>query len=243
VSLLELREVAVSYGRIAALRGVSLSVSEGELVGVVGPNGAGKSTLLLTIAGVLRPSHGTIEFAGDSLARRRPEDIVRRGVCLVPERRHVFARLTVEENLRLGATTRRRDAQAGEDMERVCDRFPILRERLKAPANQLSGGEQQQLAIARALLARPRLLLVDEPSLGLSPMMVDRVFDTLEELRAEGATILLIEQNALATIEMADRTYVLRHGEISLEGTGEDLLARDDLLGLYMGDSYGVTGV
>jgi branched-chain amino acid transport system ATP-binding protein len=241
MTLLALRDVTVSYGRIAALRGVSISVERGELVGVVGPNGAGKSTMLLTIAGVLRPAQGEITFAGESLVRRRPEDIVRRGVCLVPERRHVFTRLSVEENLRLGVTVRRKDPRAAEDIVRACERFPVLGERLKAPANQLSGGEQQQLAIARALLARPELLLVDEPSLGLSPMMVDRVFDALEELRSEGVTILLIEQNAVATIEMADRTYVLRHGEISLEGSGEELLARDDLLGLYMRD--GVRGV
>jgi len=243
MTLLELDDVTVSYGRIAALRGVSLSVRRGELVGVVGPNGAGKSTMLLTIAGVLTPAKGDVRFEGESLVRRRPEEIVRTGVCLVPERRHVFTRLTVEENLRLGATVRRRDFNVAEDIHSVCTRFPVLRERLTSPANQLSGGEQQQLAIARALLAKPQLLLVDEPSLGLSPMMVDRVFDTLEELRDEGVTILLIEQNAVATIEMADRTYVLRQGEVSLEGTGDALLARDDLLGLYMRDGYRPTGV
>jgi branched-chain amino acid transport system ATP-binding protein len=243
MTLLELDDVTVTYGRIAALRGVSLNVRRGELVGVVGPNGAGKSTMLLTIAGVLKPAKGDVRFDGESLTRRRPEEIVRAGICLVPERRHVFTRLTVEENLRLGATVRRRDSDVRESIDSVCTRFPVLRDRLRSPANQLSGGEQQQLAIARALLARPQLLLVDEPSLGLSPMMVDRVFDTLEELRAEGVTILLIEQNAVATIEMADRTYVLRHGEVSLEGTGDALLARGDLMGLYMRDDYRPTEV
>ena len=227
-------DLHVSYGRVPALRGVSLKVRRGEMVGVVGPNGAGKSTLLLTIAGVLRPGQGSVQFDGEALARQAPEDIVRKGISLVPERRHIFAQLTVEENLRVAAATRTEKQDIARDIRELYERFPILAERRASRGGNLSGGQQQQLAIARALLTRPQLLLVDEPSLGLAPILVERVFDALAALRDEGVSILLVEQNALATIEMSDRVYVLRRGEIALEGEGTDATIRADIVKSYI---------
>ena len=232
--LLSVEDLHVSYGRVPALRGVSLKVRRGEMVGVVGPNGAGKSTLLLTIAGVLRPIQGGVQLGDESLVRQAPEDIVRKGVSLVPERRHIFAQLTVEENLKVAAATRTEKQQTTRDLEELYERFPILGERRASRGGNLSGGQQQQLAIARALLTRPQLLLVDEPSLGLAPILVERVFDSLAALRDEGVSILLVEQNALATIEMSDRIYVLRRGEIALEGEGTDATIRADIVKSYI---------
>ena len=232
--LLSVADLHVSYGRVPALRGVSLKVRRGEMVGVVGPNGAGKSTLLLTIAGVLRPVQGSVQFDGGPLQRQAPEDIVRKGISLVPERRHIFAQLTVEENLRVAAATRKEKQETARDIEELYERFPILGERRASRGGNLSGGQQQQLAIARALLTRPQLLLVDEPSLGLAPILVERVFDALAALRDEGVSILLVEQNALATIEMSDRVYVLRRGEIALEGEGTDATIRADIVKSYI---------
>lgn len=232
--LLSVADLHVSYGRVPALRGVSLKVRRGEMVGVVGPNGAGKSTLLLTIAGVLRPTQGGVQLGDESLVRQAPEDIVRKGVSLVPERRHIFAQLTVEENLKVAAATRTEKQQTTRDLEELYERFPILGERRASRGGNLSGGQQQQLAIARALLTRPQLLLVDEPSLGLAPILVERVFDSLAALRDEGVSILLVEQNALATIEMSDRIYVLRRGEIALEGEGTDATIRADIVKSYI---------
>ena len=232
--LLSVADLHVSYGRVPALRGVSLKVRRGEMVGVVGPNGAGKSTLLLTIAGVLRPTQGGVQLGNESLVRQAPEDIVRKGVSLVPERRHIFAQLTVEENLKVAAATRTEKQQTTRDLEELYERFPILGERRTSRGGNLSGGQQQQLAIARALLTRPQLLLVDEPSLGLAPILVERVFDSLAALRDEGVSILLVEQNALATIEMSDRIYVLRRGEIALEGEGTDATIRADIVKSYI---------
>jgi len=232
--LLSVADLHVSYGRVPALRGVSLKVRRGEMVGVVGPNGAGKSTLLLTIAGVLRPGQGSVQFDGEALARQAPEDIVRKGISLVPERRHIFAQLTVEENLRVAAATRTEKQDIARDIRELYERFPILAERRASRGGNLSGGQQQQLAIARALLTRPQLLLVDEPSLGLAPILVERVFDALAALRDEGVSILLVEQNALATIEMSDRVYVLRRGEIALEGEGTDATIRADIVKSYI---------
>ena len=232
--LLSVTDLHVSYGRVPALRGVSLKVRRGEMVGVVGPNGAGKSTLLLTIAGVLRPVQGSVQFDGGPLERQAPEDIVRMGISLVPERRHIFAQLTVEENLRVAAATRTEKQETARDLQELYERFPILGERRASRGGNLSGGQQQQLAIARALLTRPQLLLVDEPSLGLAPILVERVFDALAALRDEGVSILLVEQNALATIEMSDRVYVLRRGEIALEGEGTDATIRADIVKSYI---------
>ena len=233
-ALLSVTDLHVSYGRVPALRGVSLKVRRGEMVGVVGPNGAGKSTLLLTIAGVLRPTQGNVQLGDGSLVRQTPEDIVRKGVSLVPERRHIFAQLTVEENLKVAAATRTEKQQTKRDLEELYERFPILGERRTSCGGNLSGGQQQQLAIARALLTRPQLLLVDEPSLGLAPLLVERVFDSLAALRDEGVSILLVEQNAVATIEMSDRIYVLRRGEIALEGEGTDATIRADIVKSYI---------
>jgi branched-chain amino acid transport system ATP-binding protein len=222
--VLKVADLRVNYGSIAALQGISIEVSAGEIVGVIGPNGAGKSTLLNSLAGDVKATGGTAEFEDRSLLRVAPERIVRRGISLVPEGRHIFGRLSVGENLALGATGRRDKAAVRQDMDSVLDLFPILREYYKSPAGKLSGGEQQMLAIGRALLARPRLLMLDEPSLGLAPIVIDRVFQTLVALRDRGVTILLVEQNAVRTVELADRTYVLRTGRIELSGTRDELL-------------------
>ncbi|MEZ5100113.1 MAG: ABC transporter ATP-binding protein [Thermoleophilia bacterium] len=221
--MLVVDDLVVRYGSIAALQGVSLTVEPGEIVGVIGPNGAGKSTLMLAIAGGVPAASGTISFEGQPLLGVAPERVVERGISLVPEGRHIFSRLTVGENLLLGATPRTDKAEAARHREELLDLFPILREYLRTPAGRLSGGEQQMLAIARALLAKPKLLMLDEPSLGLAPIVIDRVFETLEELKAQGMTILLVEQNAARTVEVADRLYVLRTGVIELSGPSAEL--------------------
>jgi ABC-type branched-subunit amino acid transport system ATPase component len=222
-SLIEVDKLAVRYGPVQALRGVSLSVGEGELISVIGPNGAGKSTLLQTVAGLVRPTNGRVAYRGDSLVGRAPERIVADGISLVPEGRHVFAALTVQENLIAGATASGGMRRAADELERLLALFPILRERYTQPAGKLSGGEQQQLAIARAMLARPRLLLLDEPSLGLAPLVIDQLFETLAAMRDDGLTILLVEQNAARALSVSDRTYVLRNGRIMLEGPAAEL--------------------
>lgn len=234
--MLRLTDVSVHYGRIAAVQGLSLEVNEGELVGLVGHNGAGKSTTLWTITGVVRPSAGSITFEGRSIVGLSPDVILRLGIALVPENRRIFGRLTVGENLRI-ATSARRDRKAAEaDIAAVCDRFPVLREYWSRSGAKLSGGEQQQLAIARALLSRPKLLLLDEPTLGLAPLIVDRVFEILQQLKEEGVTILLVEQNAARTIEVADRTYVMRSGgRIEFHGTAEELARIGDFETAYIG--------
>jgi len=218
IALIETRSLCVQYGRKPVLRDVSLVVRPGEIVCVVGPNGAGKSTLMNTFAGLLKPSAGTILFDGRSTAGEAPEALARRGLSLIPEGRHIFASLTVRENLRLGMTVRRDRLKAEDDFESVLARFPFLKSRLQSPAGQLSGGEQQQLAIGRSLLARPRLLLVDEPSLGLAPMILDRVYEVFEQLRAAGLTLVIVEQNTARVLNVADRVYVLRSGAIALSG-------------------------
>ncbi|MCP9486010.1 MAG: ATP-binding cassette domain-containing protein [Gaiellaceae bacterium MAG52_C11] len=233
--LLAVENLTVHYGNVAAVQGISLEVEESELVGLIGANGAGKSTTLATIAGFLAPASGRVELEGRSLVGDTPERIVRRGVALVPEGRHIFGTLSVAENLQLGTTAIGDRGLIDETVEDVLERFPVLRRYYRSSAAKLSGGEQQQLAIARALLSRPRLLLLDEPSLGLAPLMVDVVFDTLAQLRDSGTTILLVEQNAAATVELADRTYVLRTGRIVTSGTREELLASTDVAEAYLG--------
>lgn len=229
--MLAVEALEVRYGRIPALLGISVSVAEGEIVSVIGPNGAGKSTLLLTLASVLKPSGGSAHFEGRDIAKSTPEELVRLGVSLVPEGRHIFTGLTVGENLRIGTTSRRRDSGIRQSMDRVLEMFPVLGDRLSQSAGQLSGGEQQMLAIARALLARPRLLMLDEPSLGLAPAIVDSVLATLAQLRKEdGVTILLVEQNMARAIELADRTYVLRSGAIEHSGPRDELLLSETQL-------------
>jgi branched-chain amino acid transport system permease protein len=233
--LLAVHDLTVHYGNLAAVQGVSIEVAPGELVGLIGANGAGKSTTLGTIAGFLTPTSGTVELEGRSLVGQTPERIVRRGIALVPEGRRIFGTLSVAENLQLGMTAIGDRALVDETLEDVLERFPVLRRYYRSSAAKLSGGEQQQLAIARGLLSRPRLLLLDEPSLGLAPLMVDIVFDTLAQLREAGTTILLVEQNAAATVELADRTYVLTTGRLVRSGTRDELMARPDFVSEYLG--------
>ena len=226
--LLELAGVEVRYGAIRALQGVSLGVAEGELVALIGSNGAGKSTTLRAISGLLRPSQGTITFDGVDITNAPSERIVARGISHCPEGRRIFGGLTVAENLRLGAVSRPR-SEAGaitEDLVAVLDLFPVLKERLNQAGGTLSGGEQQMLAIGRALMTRPRLLLLDEPSLGLAPLMVERIFATIAELKRAGRTILVVEQNVHQAFEVADRAYVLETGRVTLEGAA-DVLRHD----------------
>ena len=232
--MLSLRGLNVHYGKIHALRDLSLSVGEGEAVSVVGANGAGKSTLMWTLAGVLRPTSGEILFAGAPLPSR-PHEVVRSGLALVPERRRLFAELSVEENLTMGGYLRR-DAGLGEDRERMLELFPILRQRLAQTAGTLSGGEQQMLAIARTLMGRPRMLLLDEPTLGLAPLMVDQVMETLDSVRRGGTPLLLVEQNAQRALELADRAYVLETGSVVREGPARDLLDDPVVRRAYLGD-------
>jgi branched-chain amino acid transport system ATP-binding protein len=234
--LLRLTDVTVHYGRIPAVQQLSLEVNKGELVGLVGHNGAGKSTTLWTITGVLRPSRGDITFEGPSIVGLSPDAILRLGRSLVPEARRIFGRLTVGENLRIGTVARSDRRRADQDIQKMMERFPMLGTFRDRSGAKLSGGEQQQLAIARALLARPKLLLLDEPTLGLAPLIVDQVFEILEELRTEGVTILLIEQNAARTIEVADRTYVMRSGgRIQFHGTADELAKVGDFETAYIG--------
>jgi branched-chain amino acid transport system ATP-binding protein len=237
--MLTVENLDVRYGRITALRKLSVSVAAGEFVGLVGPNGAGKSTLVNTIAGVIPAAGGEIRFDDRPLLGTIPERIVQLGISAVPEGRQIFARLTVRENLELGATIRSDHDGVRVDIERIFERFPVLKQLEDGLAGKLSGGEQQQLAIARALLARPRLLMLDEPSLGLAPLVIDEVFEWLRELHAAGTTILLVEQNAAKTIEAADRTYVLRGGEVVREIGKGQAFDTGALLESYLGVGAG----
>jgi branched-chain amino acid transport system ATP-binding protein len=221
--MLRVRDLTVAYGSVTALRGVSLDVVAGELVAVLGSNGAGKSTLLKTISGLLVPVTGGLLFDGEEVAGLPAESMVRRGVALVPEGRLVFPRFSVVENLQIGATARRDREAIDHDLERTLRTFPVLAERARQLAGTLSGGEQQQLAIARGLMSRPRLLLLDEPSLGLAPIVVDLIFELIAGLRGEGVTILLVEQNVHRALEVADRAHVLSVGRVILSGTAEEL--------------------
>jgi branched-chain amino acid transport system ATP-binding protein len=233
--VLEIRDLSVAYEGIPALRGATLEVRQGELVALVGPNGAGKSTLLKAVVGVVQASGGTVAFDGEPLLGEVPEKIVRRGIALVPENRRIFGTLSVAENLELGLTASTKEARGqSEDLEAALDRFPVLRSYYRSSASLLSGGEQQQLAIARALLSAPRLLLLDEPSLGLAPIIVEELFGTLLDLKAAGMTILLVEQKAARAVAMADRSYALRTGEIVLEGTPETFADSDELARAYL---------
>jgi branched-chain amino acid transport system ATP-binding protein len=234
--MLSVLDLHVSYGSIAALKGVSLSVEAGELVAVIGPNGAGKSTLLRTIAGLNAPRQGRVLLKETSIAGRPPEQLVAAGITLVPEGRHIFGSLTVDENLRLGAVTRT-DGKAAvkADRDRMLALFPILGERLRQRAGQLSGGEQQMLAIARALMAAPKLLLLDEPSLGLAPLVVGTLYETIGKLRESGLTVLLVEQNIQLALASADRLYVLQTGRIALCGRSEELRSKPELHQAYFG--------
>lgn len=233
--MLVLENVHVRYGAIAALRGVSLRVEESEIVALIGVNGAGKSTTLMSITGVLQPTKGTIIFKDESIVGSLPEDIVRKGIALVPEGRRIFPGLTVEENLRLGASIRSNRTEVQRDLDEMCQRFPVLQDRLRQAAGTLSGGEQQQLAIARGLMSRPALLMLDEPSLGLAPQLVDDIFQLVAQLHKTGVTILLVEQNVERTLEIADRVYLLNTGEIEFEGAARELRERVDFVSAYLG--------
>ena len=233
--MLNVDHLRATYGSITALRDISIQVNQGELVALIGVNGAGKSTTLLSIAGVVKPAAGTITFEDQSLLGQTPEAILRRGVALVPEGRRILAGLTVAENLRLGAAIRTDRSEIDADMEAMCQRFPILGQRFRQAGGTLSGGEQQQLAIARALMSRPKLLMLDEPSLGLAPILVDGVFELISELRARGTTILLVEQNVERTLEIADRAYLLNTGRIEHAGTPAELREHVDLAASYLG--------
>jgi branched-chain amino acid transport system ATP-binding protein len=222
--LLEVENLHVHYGRLAALRGISLAVAEGEIACIVGPNGAGKSTTLLAISSILAPSQGTITFDGASIGGTPAENVAALGISQVPEGRHIFTSLSVDENLQVGAATRKDKAGIRADYYRVLELFPILGERRRQSAGKLSGGEQQMLAIGRALMSNPRFLTIDEPSLGLAPKIVDQVYEVLIDLRnSRGLTLLLVEQSSERALNVADRLYVLRNGEIQLEGKTADL--------------------
>ena len=221
--MLEIKDLHVRYGNIPAVRGVSLDVNKSEIICVVGPNGAGKSTTLLTIAGAQTPTQGSILLAGESMAGQSPENIARKGISLVPEGRHVFTQLTVEENIRLGTGMRKDRDQIESDFHNMLNHFPFLAKRLKTPGGKLSGGEQQQLVIARALMTRPEIIMLDEPSLGLGPIVVDTVYSILHTLRDQGITLLVVEQSTHRALENADRVYVLRRGQIELQGTSSEL--------------------
>jgi branched-chain amino acid transport system ATP-binding protein len=230
---LAVEELEVQHGAVTAVRGLSLEVGGGEIAGLIGPNGAGKSSTLHAIMGLVRPAAGDIRLHGESVAGRNPEDVARRGIALVPEGRRIFAELSVDENLQLGLAGRRRRNGIETDLERIYELFPIVKEFRRRQAGALSGGQQQQLAIARALVADPEVLLLDEPSLGLSPKMVDLVFEALEEIRARGLAILLVEQRAQRTVALADRSYVISNGSLRLTLGPEAATDTETLVAAY----------
>jgi branched-chain amino acid transport system ATP-binding protein len=232
--LLDVDNIEVRYGAIRALKGVSFHVDEGEIVALLGANGAGKTTTQKSISGMLRPALGSITFDGKRIDGIPAHNLIRLGICHVPEGRHVFPRMTVAENLEMGAF-RFRNVDPN-DLERVLELFPRMRERYKQLGGTLSGGEQQMLAIGRALMGKPRLLLLDEPSMGLAPLVVAQIFDIIREINAGGVTVLLVEQNAAQALSLANRGYVLETGEIVLEGTGRELLADDRIRAAYLGE-------
>jgi branched-chain amino acid transport system ATP-binding protein len=232
--LLELSDVRVRYGGIEAVKGVSLRVDEGEIVTLIGGNGAGKTTTLKTISGIKRSHAGTISFRGERIDALAPHEIVGQGICQAPEGRRIFPRMSVQENLAMGAYIRSDDVRP--DFERVFDLFPVLRERSAQAGGTLSGGEQQMLAIGRALMSRPALLMLDEPSLGLAPILVRRIFALLREIHSQGTTILLVEQNANQALQLADRGYVLESGVVVLEDLADSLLGNDDVRKAYLGE-------
>jgi branched-chain amino acid transport system ATP-binding protein len=233
--MLEINDIRVQYGSITALRDLSLRVNEGELVALLGANGAGKTTTLSAVAGVLKLTSGDITFQNESIAGWSPERIIRQGIATVPEGRDIFPSLSVEENLRLGAYIRHNRAEFRRDLEEMITLFPILGERLGQSGGTLSGGEQQQLAIARALMSHPKLLMLDEPSLGLAPALVDQIFELIVKLHDGGVTILLVEQNVDRTLNIIDRAYLLRTGEVAVAGTASEIREHVDIESIYLG--------
>ena len=236
--LLEVKDLNVYYGAIHALQGVNFRVDDGQIVTLIGANGAGKSTTLNTVSGLLQPRRGTMTFRDKDLTRVQAQDIVRLGVIQVPEGRKIFAPLTVLENLEMGAYTRTNKAEVQSNLERVFRSLPRLKERLSQLGGTLSGGEQQMLAIGRALMGRPQLLLLDEPSMGLSPVLVEEVFNIIQDINAQGTAILLVEQNAQMALSVADRAYVLETGRVTLEGTGDELLHNPQVMEAYLGGGH-----
>ncbi|XKI13666.1 ABC-type branched-chain amino acid transport system, ATPase component LivF [Sporosarcina sp. ANT_H38] len=235
MSMLKVDNLNVYYGSIHALKGVSLHVDEGEIVTLIGANGAGKSTLLKTLSGLLKPKQGTIEYLNDSIAGKQAQAIVKAGISHVPEGRRVFADMSVEENIELGAFLRKDKAGIQQDFQKVYEIFPRLHERRKQSAGTLSGGEQQMLAMGRAIMAKPKLLLLDEPSMGLAPLMVKTIFQVVKDIKQEGTTILLVEQNANMALSIADRAYVIETGRVILSGTAEELRASEEIKNAYLG--------
>ncbi|NPV86335.1 MAG: ABC transporter ATP-binding protein [Anaerolineae bacterium] len=235
MSLLELENIHTYYGHIHALKGISLTVDEGEIVTLIGGNGAGKSTTLRTISGLVRARHGSVKLSGHEITKMPPHQIVMSGVGHVPEGRGIFPRLTVQENLEMGAYTINNPAEVKRRMEEVFTLFPRLKERIYQKGGTLSGGEQQMLATARGLMLKPKILLMDEPSMGLAPVLVDAIFDIIKKLNAEGSTILLVEQNALMALKVAARAYVLETGRIVLSGTAKEVAANPDVKKAYLG--------
>jgi branched-chain amino acid transport system ATP-binding protein len=236
MTMLEVSDVHTYYGNIHALKGISLTVEEGEIVTMIGANGAGKSTTLNTICGLLRPRQGAVLLQGQEIHEVPPHDIVSLGISQAPEGRRIFSRLTVQENLEMGAFQRTDSDGIRRDMERVYSLFPRLKERTKQVGGTLSGGEQQMLAIGRALMANPRVLLLDEPSMGLAPILVEDIFRTVKEINAEGTTVLLVEQNALMALSVANRGYVMETGTVALEGTAEQLRENPQVKAAYLGE-------
>lgn len=233
--MLEISDLSSGYGKIEILKGISLKVPAGKIVSLIGSNGAGKTTTLMTVSGIVAAKHGEIRFEDKNIAKLRPEEIVKLGVVQVPEGRRIFQHLTVEENLDLGAYTRSNSGEIAQDKQEIFELFPVLKSRLTGLAGNLSGGEQQMLAMGRALMARPRLLLLDEPSLGLAPKMMDVVFSLIRAINEKGITVLLVEQNAFKALELASRAYVIESGKIQLEGTGKELLASPHIKKAYLG--------
>ena len=234
--MLEIKDLAVNYGSITALHDVSLSVAKGDIVTLIGANGAGKTTTLRTITGLLQPREGSIKFEGEEIGGRPTHRLVARGISMSPEGRGVFANLSVRENLQMGAYLKKNKSEITEDMDRAFQMFPRLKERESQKAGTLSGGEQQMLAIGRALMSRPRLLLLDEPSLGLAPLVVHTIFEAIDEIRGKGTTILLVEQNAHAALGHSDRAYVLETGRIVMEGPSKELAADPRIKEAYLGE-------
>ena len=235
MAMLEIKDLHVHYGVIEALKGISLEVNEGEIVALIGANGAGKTTMMQSISGIVKKSGGEINFLNESIMKANPKHIVEMGLTQVPEGRRIFAGMSVYENLMMGAFLRKDKDGIKRDYEKVCEQFPILKERMNQDASTLSGGEQQMLAMGRALMAKPKLLLLDEPSMGLAPILVKEIFNIIEEINKSGTTVLLVEQNAKMALSIAHRAYVLETGKVVMSGTGEELAKSPDVQKAYLG--------
>jgi len=233
--MLKIENLEVAYGNIKAIKGISLEVNQGEIVTLIGSNGAGKSTTLRAISGILKPRSGSITFNGERIDGVEGHEIVAKGICQSPEGRRIFPKMTVDENLDLGAFLRNDKNEIANDRKRVLELFPRLQERIDQKAGTMSGGEQQMLAVGRALMGSPKLLLLDEPSMGLAPVLVEMIFETIEKINKQGTTILLVEQNALAALNVADRAYVLESGSIKMSGKARDLISNDEVTKAYLG--------